>query len=52
MGTIPTAIHENHTSPSHRRETAEQWGLTHPGEFAADNRRLFGELPSETLARG
>lgn len=25
------------------------WGFTHPGEFAADYRRLFGELPSETL---
>jgi AraC family ethanolamine operon transcriptional activator len=33
-------------------EIAGRWGFTHPGEFAADYRRLFGELPSATLARG
>jgi len=30
-------------------EIARRWGFWHPGEFAADYRRLFGELPSQTL---
>ena len=32
-------------------ETAAKWGFWHMGAFAADYRRQFGELPSET-ARG
>jgi AraC family ethanolamine operon transcriptional activator len=31
------------------REIAQRWGFWHSGEFAADYRRLFGELPSETF---
>ena len=30
-------------------EIAQRWGFWHNGEFAADYRRLFGELPSQTL---
>jgi AraC family ethanolamine operon transcriptional activator len=30
-------------------EIARRWGFWHTGEFAADYRRLFGELPSQTL---
>jgi AraC family ethanolamine operon transcriptional activator len=30
-------------------EIAQRWGFWHTGEFAADYRRLFGELPSQTL---
>jgi AraC family ethanolamine operon transcriptional activator len=30
-------------------EIALRWGFTHTGEFAAAYRRLFGELPSQTL---
>jgi AraC family ethanolamine operon transcriptional activator len=30
-------------------EIAQRWGFYHPGEFAAAYRRLFGELPSQTL---
>jgi AraC family ethanolamine operon transcriptional activator len=32
-------------------EIAQRWGFWHTGEFAAAYRRLFGELPSETLHR-
>jgi AraC family ethanolamine operon transcriptional activator len=28
---------------------AQRWGFWHSGEFAASYRRLFGELPSQTL---
>jgi len=30
-------------------EIAQRWGFRHTGEFAADYRRLFGELPSQTF---
>ena len=30
-------------------EVAAEWGFWHMGKFAADYRRQFGELPSETL---
>jgi AraC-like DNA-binding protein len=33
-------------------DLANRWGFWHMGQFAADYRGLFGELPSETLARG
>jgi AraC family ethanolamine operon transcriptional activator len=32
-------------------DVATKHGIWHMGQFAADYRRLFGELPSETLAR-
>jgi AraC family ethanolamine operon transcriptional activator len=32
------------------REISQRWGFRHTGEFAADYRRLFGELPSETFS--
>ena len=32
-------------------DVANAWGFWHMGQFARDYRRLFGELPSETLRR-
>ena len=32
-------------------DVANRWGFWHMGQFAADYRRQFGELPSETLTR-
>jgi AraC-like DNA-binding protein len=32
-------------------DVANRWGFWHMGQFAADYRRLFGELPSETRQR-
>ncbi len=32
-------------------DVANHWGFWHMGQFAADYRRLFGELPSTTLKR-
>jgi transcriptional regulator GlxA family with amidase domain len=31
-------------------EVGRAWGFWHTGQFAADYRRLFGEIPSTTLA--
>ncbi len=32
-------------------DVANRWGFWHMGQFAADYRRLFGELPSDTKSR-
>ncbi len=32
-------------------DIANNWGFWHMGQFAADYRRMFGELPSATLLR-
>ena len=32
-------------------DVANHWGFWHMGQFAADYRKLFGELPSETLRK-
>ena len=38
-------------SKTHVSDVANSWGFWHMGQFAADYRKLFGELPSETLKR-
>jgi AraC-like DNA-binding protein len=40
---------KGHTSVG---QTARAFGFTHMGQYSRDYRRLFGETPSETLARG
>lgn len=35
----------------HISDIANNWGFWHMGHFAADYRRMFGELPSDTLKR-
>ena len=32
-------------------DVANEWGFWHMGQFAADYKKVFGELPSETLKR-
>jgi AraC-like DNA-binding protein len=39
-------------SPVLITDVANRWGFWHMGQFAADYRKLFGELPSETPTRG
>ena len=50
-----TRLHAVHKMLYHAKEThqqineiANQQGFWHMGQFAADYRKLFGELPSET----
>lgn len=43
-------IHPNDTESS-VTEIALRWGFGHLGQFAADYRRRFGELPSQSLRR-
>lgn len=51
----PAHLHRHlwHSRPSQVRVTdiANDWGFWHMGQFAADYRELFGELPSQTLKR-
>ena len=42
---------KNASEDSLVNEIAEFWGFTHAGQFGSDYKRLFGELPSETLHR-
>jgi len=42
-----------HAKPSTKvRDVAHRYGFSHLGQFATDYKKLFGELPSETLAKG
>ena len=39
----------NPTDNSTIKDIANRWGFTHSGQFADDYKKLFGELPSQTL---
>jgi len=43
---------KRHHATTRVNDVASLWGFWHMGQFAADYRKLFGELPSETLQRG
>jgi AraC family ethanolamine operon transcriptional activator len=64
LGVAPKAYIQAHRLDGVRRElrcsdsgensvnaVAHRWGFWHMSQFAADYRRWFGELPSETLSR-
>ena len=38
--------------PGSVQDAAARWGFWHLGQFVTDYKRMFGELPSETLRRG
>jgi AraC family ethanolamine operon transcriptional activator len=38
-------------APGSVQDTAANWGFWHLGHFVTDYKRMFGELPSETLRR-
>lgn len=44
-------LRTNHFGNRTINSIANKWGFWHMGQFAADYRRLFGELPSETLRK-
>jgi AraC family ethanolamine operon transcriptional activator len=46
---VRKALREAHPSAVTVSDVANAWGFWHLGQFAADYRRHFGELPSQTL---
>jgi AraC family ethanolamine operon transcriptional activator len=44
-------LRKSHHSTTRVNDVASLWGFWHMGQFAADYRKLFGELPSDTLNR-
>jgi AraC family ethanolamine operon transcriptional activator len=49
LNAVRQALKEADPQSTTVHEIAQHWGFWHTGAFAADYRRLFGELPSETL---
>ena len=48
---VRRALREADPSTTRVTDVANEWGFWHLGQLAADYRRHFGELPSETLER-
>jgi len=42
-------LQSKHGQPPNIVDVASRWGFWHMGQLAADYRKHFGELPSETL---
>jgi hypothetical protein len=52
LNTYARSLREDHPSDIRVNDFANRWGFWHMGQFAADYRRLFAELPARTLRRG
>jgi len=51
LNLVRRALRGANASVARVGDVANHWDFWHMGQFAADYRRLFGELPSETLRR-
>jgi AraC family ethanolamine operon transcriptional activator len=51
LNAVRTAIKQAKPASRKLTEMAKSWGFSHPGDYAASYRRLFGELPSQTQSR-
>lgn len=51
LNKVRSTLHAADTSATSVTQAAMNWGFLHLGDFARDYQRLFGERPSETLAR-
>ena len=47
--TLPDGTQKAFEQPVTVAEVAGRWGFWHMGQMAADYRKLFDELPSQTL---
>jgi len=50
LNLVRVALQQADTKTERVSEIANRWDFWHMGQFAADYRRLFGELPSETIS--
>jgi AraC family ethanolamine operon transcriptional activator len=51
LNCVRRALAEGDAARIRVADVANEWGFWHMGSFAADYRKLFGELPSSTLSR-
>ena len=52
LNSVRKELWKSNPSTTRVNDVISLWGFWHMGQFAADYRKLFGELPSETLQRG
>lgn len=50
LNKVRKELRNGHPASIKISDIANQWGFWHMGQFAADYRKFFGELPSETRA--
>ncbi|MBT8438841.1 MAG: helix-turn-helix domain-containing protein [Gammaproteobacteria bacterium] len=51
FNSVRKELRKNHSQSTSIADIANQWDFWHMGQFAADYKRLFGELPSETVKK-
>ena len=51
LSSVRKELRKNHSQSTSITDIANQWDFWHMGQFAADYKRLFGELPSETVKK-